>query len=49
MDKNEKQAGKTAAKDRQRSRNIALAGLLFGLVVLFYIVTIVKMGIGTSQ
>jgi len=29
---------------RRRSRNIALAVLLFALVVLFYLITIVRMG-----
>lgn len=29
---------------RQRSKNIALALILLGLVVLFYLITIVKMG-----
>ena len=27
---------------RQRSRNIALAGVLFGLVALFYVITMVR-------
>ncbi|MBE9556130.1 MAG: hypothetical protein IMF08_04675 [Proteobacteria bacterium] len=30
---------------RQRGKNIALGLVLFGLVVLFYVVAIVKMGI----
>ena len=29
---------------RQRSKNIALGLILLGLVVLFYLITIVKMG-----
>ena len=29
---------------RQRSRNIALAVLLFGLVLLFYLITLVRLG-----
>jgi len=29
---------------RRRGRNFALAGVLLGLVVLFYAITIVKMG-----
>lgn len=31
-------------KRRRRARNIAIAGLLVGLVVLFYLVTIVRLG-----
>jgi len=50
MNKNEKQTG-DAAHDRQpsemhrrqRGRNIALALVLFGTAVLFYVVAIVKM------
>lgn len=30
-------------KSRRKSRNLALGGLLMGLVVLFYAITIVKM------
>ncbi len=45
-------AGHEAPKDRQpsemhrlrRGRNLALAAVLFGMVALFYIVAIVKMG-----
>ena len=33
-----------AFERRRRSRNIALAVLLFALVVLFYLITIVRMG-----
>ncbi|MCX5579585.1 hypothetical protein [Kaistia terrae] len=33
-------------KRRQRARSIAIAAVLFGLVALFYVVTIVKMGPG---
>jgi len=33
-------------KRRQRARSIAIAAVLFGLVALFYLVTIVKMGPG---
>jgi cell division septal protein FtsQ len=33
-------------KKRQRARSIAIAAVLIGLVVLFYVVTIVKMGPG---
>lgn len=51
MNENEKQTGE-AANDhqpsethrRQRSKNIAVGLVLFGLVVLFYVVSIVKMG-----
>lgn len=32
------------AKRRQRTRSIAIAGILFGLVVLFYAATIVRLG-----
>ena len=53
MDKNGKQA-RGVAKDRQpsemhrqrRGKNIALAAVLFGMVVLFYVVAIVKMSGG---
>lgn len=31
-------------KRRRRARSLALAGILVGLVILFYIITIVKMG-----
>lgn len=31
-------------RKRQRSKNIALGLILLGLVVLFYLITIVKMG-----
>ena len=31
-------------KRRQRARNIAIACVLFGLVVLFYLITVFKMG-----
>lgn len=31
-------------KRRQRRRNIAIAGVLFALVAIFYAVTVVKMG-----
>jgi hypothetical protein len=30
---------------RRRARNWALGGVLFGLVVLFYVITIVRIGI----
>ena len=30
---------------RRRQKNIALALVLFGLVVVFYLITIVKMGV----
>jgi hypothetical protein len=51
MNENEKQTGK-AADDRQpsdmhrrqRGKNIALAVVLFGMAVLFYVVAIVKIG-----
>ncbi|WEK52356.1 MAG: hypothetical protein P0Y66_10460 [Candidatus Kaistia colombiensis] len=33
-------------KRRRRARSIAIAAVLFGLVALFYVVTIVKMGPG---
>lgn len=53
MNENEKQA-REAADDRQpsemhrrqRSKNIVLGLVLFGLAVLFYIVAIVKIGGG---
>ncbi len=53
MDKNGKPAGESV-KDRQpsemhrqqRGKNIALAAVLFGMVVLFYVVAIVKMSGG---
>jgi ferric-dicitrate binding protein FerR (iron transport regulator) len=53
MNNNEKPAG-AAADDRQpsamhrrqRSKNIALGAVLFGMVVLFYVVAIVKMSGG---
>jgi predicted nucleic acid-binding Zn ribbon protein len=35
-----------AQRRRRRSRNIAIALVLAGLVVLFYVVTIVKLGPG---
>jgi hypothetical protein len=51
MNENEKQnndAGESRQPSemhrRQRGKNIALGAVLFGLVVLFYIVAIVKMG-----
>ncbi|MDR4308516.1 hypothetical protein IHQ68_18000 [Chelatococcus sambhunathii] len=31
-------------KRRRRARNLAIAGALFGLVVLFYLLTVFKMG-----
>lgn len=31
-------------KARRKSRNLALAAVLFGFVVLFYVLTFVKMG-----
>ena len=54
MDENAEQAGETAERDRhrsdthrrQRSKNIALAAVLFGLAVLFYVVAIVKISGG---
>lgn len=53
MNENEKQNGE-AADDRrpsemhrrQRGKNIAVAIVLFGMVVLFYVVAIVKIGGG---
>jgi len=33
-----------AFERRRRSRNIALAVLLFALVILFYVITILRMG-----
>lgn len=49
---NEKQTGEAAdgrqpseMHRRRRSKNIALGLVLFGLVVLFYVVAIVKMGV----
>lgn len=51
MDDKQRQAGKAAddrqpsdTHRRQRGKNIALAAVLFGLAVLFYIVAIVKIG-----
>lgn len=53
MNENEKPIGKAAdgrqqseMHRRQRGKNIALAAVLFGLVVLFYVVAIVKIGGG---
>lgn len=34
---------------RRRGRNLALGAFLFGLVVLFFIVTLVKLGGGVSN
>lgn len=34
---------------RRRQRNVAIAAVLIGLVVLFYLVTIVKMGPGVMS
>ncbi|MBH0236973.1 hypothetical protein [Methylobrevis albus] len=36
-------------KRRRRGRNIAIAVTLFGLVVLFYLVTVVKLGINVMN
>lgn len=36
-------------KRRQRSRNVAIACALFGLVVLFYLITVFKMGGGVAN
>jgi hypothetical protein len=36
--------GPTPEQRRQRSRNLAMLAVLGGLVVLFYVITIVKMG-----
>ncbi len=36
--------GADEARRRRRSKNIALALILFGLVVLFYVITVVKIG-----
>ncbi len=51
MDDKQKKAGKEAGDRqpsdmhrRQRGKNIALAAVLFGLALLFYVVAIVKMG-----
>lgn len=51
MDDKQTKAGKAADERqpsdmhrRQRGKNIALAVVLFGLAVLFYVVAIVKMG-----
>lgn len=38
------QHGEDELRRRRRSRNIALALLLFALVVLFYLLTIVRIG-----
>lgn len=53
MNENEKQTGEPAndrhqsgMHRRQRSKNIALGAVLFGMVVLFYVVAIVKMSGG---
>lgn len=35
-------------RKRQRSKNIALGLVLLGLVVLFYLITVVKMGTAVS-
>ena len=52
MNENDKQNNRAAdgrqpseMHRRQRGKNIALGLVLFGLVVLFYVVAIVKMGI----
>jgi len=34
----------SAERKRRRGRNSALAGMLFGLTVLFFLITIVKLG-----
>ena len=36
-------------KRRQRKRSLAIAWVLFGLVVLFFIVTIVRLGASVTQ
>ena len=53
MDENEKQAREASERHqpgevhrRQRGKNIALGAVLFGMVALFYVVTIVKMSGG---
>ena len=53
MDENEKQAREASERHqpgevhrRQRVKNIALGAVLFGMVALFYVVTIVKMSGG---
>lgn len=38
-----------AQKRSRRGRNIALGVVLFGLVVAFYVVTLIKFGNGMSQ
>ncbi|MBL6935917.1 MAG: hypothetical protein ISR48_10950 [Alphaproteobacteria bacterium] len=37
-------SGMDALHKRQRSRNLALGGVLLALVALFYLITIVRMG-----
>ncbi|GAA0778698.1 hypothetical protein [Roseibium denhamense] len=45
MAENEQGIKLTAEQEKKRrSRSLAIAGVLIGLVVLFYIVTIVKLG-----
>ena len=51
MNEHEKQTGEAAdgrqqseMHRRQRGKNIAVAAVLFGLVALFYVVAIVKIG-----
>ncbi len=36
----------TARHKRRWSRNLAILAILAGLVVLFYVITIVRMGVG---
>ncbi|MGY9055992.1 MAG: hypothetical protein ACKVGZ_10395 [Alphaproteobacteria bacterium] len=36
-------------KRRMRNRNLALMAVLFGLMVLFYVVTIVRVGSGEGS
>ena len=38
-----------AQKKSRRGRNVALGFVLFGLVVLFYIVTLIKFGNGMAN
>jgi hypothetical protein len=36
--------GDDAARRRQRAKNLAIGGLIAGLCLLFYLITIVRMG-----
>lgn len=44
--KGAEESGQSDMHRRQRSRNIALGAVLFGMAILFYVVAIVKMSGG---